>query len=408
MNDPLFAALEEAFGLPESEREAFLRVRLADLPEILKEALETLRYSNVELELPAFNEFSFVGCMVGRYPLLQVIGRGAMGTVYRSRQESTEREVAVKLMPTTRGSDVVKRLRQKREILSSARLAHENIVRVLDAGYDETLVAHYSVMELVPDGRSLRGVEVGPREAARLMVAVCRALEHAHRAGIVHRDVKPGNILLTPDGTPKLTDFGLALDERFSADRLTMTDEFAGTPHYMSPEQVKRRRAVVDKRTDIYSAGAVLYELLTHSPPHEGQSSVEVFNKILKDVPRRLGASVPRDLAVICFKALRKEPDHRYSSAAEMAADLERFLKREPILARPEPVWRVFVRRARKHPVASGAALASCVLIPAYFVFREPPYAGSPLQQQHLEFWESINEQLLERLPNDPIFTDDE
>jgi len=364
----VLSALEELTGFPAGRRVDWARKHFADRPELLEELLACIpflasdeapdRASTGGLDLEHLLDLS--GELIGgRYRLEAIIGTGGVGVVYRAHDGELDRDVAIKILNPVFLRSPVAQERFVRESTSAASLEHENIVRVYDSGVDDDL--RYSVMELLPEGRSLRGRRFKVLEAAELMVQVCRGLEHSHAAGIVHRDIKPGNILLTADGTPKIADFGLAQDERFAVDRLTRTGELAGTPYYMSPEQVARRHAPIDSRTDVYSAGAVLYELLTNKPPHDGQTSLEVFAKIRDEIPRKLGNTVPRDLATICFKALRKLPDHRYQSAGQLADDLARFLRSEPILASREPLWRS-VRRQLDKPAAKWAALALAIL----------------------------------------------
>lgn len=256
-------------------------------------------------------------------------------------------------------------------------------------------------MELIEDGSSLHERACTTDEAAQLMIGVLRGLQHAHEHGVVHRDLKPANIMVTGAGTPKICDFGLALDSRFTADRLTKAGDLAGTPHYMSPEQVVRRSNPVDHRTDIYSAGAVLYEMLGHRPPHEGQTSIEIFDKIRREVPRKLDRSVPAALAVICMKALRKDPDDRYQSAEDFAADLEHYLAGRPIHARPEAISRRALRIASRTPAMTAAVLGSLVVGGWLFAHYNQPYEGSPLYEQTLESLKEMKEQSLLLLPND-------
>ena len=174
------------------------------------------------------------------------------------------------------------------------------------------------------------------REVAQLIAEIADALQHAHDAGVIHRDIKPSNIVLTKEGQPKVTDFGLAKIEDALA--LSRTGEFAGTPYYMSPEQAMSRRMGIDKRTDIYSLGATLYEMLTLKRPFEGETSQEVLKKILLQEPvdpRKVKPGVPRDLAVICLKAMEKDPARRYQSMKELGEDLRRYLAGDVILAKP-------------------------------------------------------------------------
>ena len=333
--------LEALLELAPEARAAEARRRLADDPGALSEVLASLPFLTTELAdderfaaLRPVRAEGLVGEVLGeRYRLDELVARGGLGVIYAATDTKLDRRVAVKVLHAGFLASETARERFARECRSAASLEHENIARVYDSGAEEDLP--YCVLELVPGGKSLAKHRCDPRGAARLTAAIARGLQHSHDAGVIHRDIKPGNVLLTEDGTPKVADFGLAQDERFAVDRLTRTGEVAGTPYYMSPEQVARRRAPITASTDIYSLGAVLYELLAQKPPHEGETSIEVFEKIRDEVPRRLGKDVPRDVATICFKALRKRPEDRYAAASDFADDLDRYLAGEPIHARP-------------------------------------------------------------------------
>ena len=410
----VLAFLESLAEIPREQHIAWARERLADRPHLLEEVLACIPFlstgdspkrigaGGMDLEHLLDLSGERIG---GRYRLQSITGCGGIGVVYRSHDDELDRDVAIKILNPVFLRSPVAQERFARESTSAASLEHENIVRVYDSGVDDGL--RYSVMELLPEGRSLRGLRFDVLEAAELIAQVCHGLQHSHDAGIVHRDIKPGNILLTADGTPKIADFGLAQDERFAVDRLTRTGELAGTPYYMSPEQVARRQTPIDRRTDVYSAGAVLYELLTNKPPHDGQTSLEVFAKIRDEIPRQLGKHVPSDIATICLKALRKSPAERYQSAAELAGDLERFLRSEPILAQPEPLRRRLMRGVKKHPMLTGITVATLVLGGLWFRNYETPYEGSVLQKNNLRRWEEHQQHYLELLSDEPIYTDD-
>ncbi|MBX9625817.1 MAG: serine/threonine protein kinase, partial [Gemmataceae bacterium] len=287
------------------------------------------------------------------YEVLGVLGRGGMGVVYKARQVALNRLVAVKFLPDGPAASAGRLVRFRQEAEAVARLQHPNIVQVFEVGAAPG--GAFLALEYV-DGGTLQqqtaGVPQPPREAARVVETVARAVHHAHEHRIVHRDLKPGNILLTAGGVPKVADFGLArfLDAGVG---LTQTTEFAGTPAYSAPEQVQNRAAAIGPATDVYALGAVLYELLAGRRPFAAGSVPEVLRAVVERdpvPPRRLVRDVPRDLETVALKCLEKEPSKRYASAAELADDLRRFLAGEPVTARP--VGRVgrLARWARRHP----------------------------------------------------------
>jgi len=365
----VLAALEALTEVPAAERVAEAKRRFADEPGVLEEVLASLPYLNgdsgADAQLKPIDfewRLDFEGMQLDQYLLGPTIGIGGVGIVHRAHDSELDRTVAVKVLHPSFAVSPIAQERFAREFRSAAALQHENIARVYDAGEVQGL--QYCVMELIEGSTSLHKQELPPRRVAELMAQVCRGLQHSHNAGVIHRDIKPGNILLTKEGTPKIVDFGLAQDDRFVVDRLTRTGELAGTLYYMSPEQVARRKQPITPLTDVYSAGAVFYELLMHRPPHDGQTSIQIFESIRDEVPRRIDKSIPIDLATICYKALRKSPSDRYQSAAAMAEDLERFLRGDAILAKPEPFARRavrFVRRRRVKWTAVTLLLALCV-----------------------------------------------
>ncbi|MDP7572747.1 MAG: serine/threonine-protein kinase, partial [Myxococcota bacterium] len=303
------------------------------------------------------------GRVLGDYRLVERIGRGGMGEVWEAEQLSLSRRVALKLLlperVDERGLDFF-----AREARAGGKLAHPGIVAVHGTG--ETDGLHWIAMELVEESCDLRHSLDGFREdgelgegyyrhVAEFIVELADALEAAHAVGVIHRDLKPANILISPDDTPKVGDFGLARVE--SEHGLSQTGDFAGTYYYMSPEQVASKRAGLDHRTDVFSLGVVLYEMLTLVKPFEGDTSEQVAHKILWEdppTPRELRSKVPLDLAVICGKCLEKRRDVRYGSMAELAAELRRYLADEPILARPPGAVQRTAKWVRRNPTKSS------------------------------------------------------
>jgi hypothetical protein len=295
---------------------------------------------------------------------VQLLGQGGMGTVYQAHQRALGRDVAVKLVRFAGSPAADDDDRIRSEARAAARLQHPNIVQLFEIG--EHLGRDYLVLEYVEGGslaQKLKSAPLAPDEAARLLSAVSRAVHYAHERRLVHRDLKPANILLTPAGVPKVADFGLAKLLDREATQIS-SGAIVGTPGYMAPEQIERGSEGIAAPTDVYGLGAVLYETLTGRPPFRGPSLPETLRQVLEDEPvscRTLQPGVPRDLETICHRCLRKEPSKRYASAAELADDLERFLAREPVRARPssrrERVW----KWCRRRPAA--AALVATVLL---------------------------------------------
>lgn len=308
-------------------------------------------------------------CDFGAYELVQEIARGGMGVVYKARHRKLNRTVAVKMILAGQLASDADVDRFYIEAEAAAGLEHSNIVPIFDVGHCDG--NHYFSMGFV-EGESLaerinRGA-IPPRETAQLLLSIANAVHYAHCNGVIHRDLKPGNILIDKDDNPHVTDFGLA--KRVDADRkLTLTGQLIGTPSFMSPEQASGNRGPVGLPTDIYSLGAVLYTMLVGHPPFRAASTLETLKQALEQEPispRSLNNKVPRDLETICLKCLEKDPRRRYASALELAKDLERFLDDRPIQARRagqvEHAWR-FARRNPWSAGLAGAVVLLCVTV---------------------------------------------
>ncbi|MBO9717730.1 MAG: protein kinase, partial [Pseudoxanthomonas sp.] len=301
----------------------------------------------------------------GDYELLERLGSGGMGVVYRARQKSLDREVAVKLLSAGpwASADFIERFR--REAQSAARLEHPNIVAIHEIGSCDEL--NYFSMALVRGPNlALQLERDGPlpaRRAAQLMRTIAEALHYAHRLGVLHLDLKPGNILIDGKGEPQIADFGLA--RRIDSTMTVAGDEISGTPGYMAPEQIELERAKLSPVTDVYGLGAIFYELLTGHPPFEAPTAREALALALNDAihrPRNSRTDIPADLEAICLKCLAREPGERYPSAQALADDLHRFLEGQPVSVRPLSAPQRLLRWTRREPKlaisASAAALA--------------------------------------------------
>jgi WD40 repeat protein/predicted Ser/Thr protein kinase len=284
----------------------------------------------------------------GDYELLEEIARGGMGVVYRARQVSLDRIVAVKMLLAgpLAGKDFVQRFRT--EAAAAASLQHPNIVAIHEVGYAEG--QHFFAMDYIEGLTLAQLVAKGPlraRQAATYLKTIAEAIHFAHERNVLHRDLKPSNVLIdSATDQPRVTDFGLA--KRLEAEtELTLSGQLLGSPNYMSPEQATAKRGTVGKRSDVYSLGAILYHLLTGRPPFQGETLTDVLRQLADNdplAPHLLTPRVPHDLETICVKCLEKEPAQRCQSAQELADELDRFLRDEPIHARPvtraERTWR--------------------------------------------------------------------
>ncbi len=303
---------------------------------------------------------------ISGYEILGELGRGGMGVVYRARQVRLNRPCALKMILGGAHASPEMDARFLAEAEAVARLQHPNVVRIHTIGEDDGLP--FFELEFLDGGsldRRLDGTPWPARRAAGLVEPVARGVAEAHRQGIVHRDLKPGNVLLAADGTPKVTDFGLA--KSLAADSgLTRTDSIMGSPSYMSPEQAEGKTRDVGPLADVYSLGAILYELLTGGPPFRGTTALEVIDQVKNTEPvppSRLVPGLPRDVETIALKCLQKEPGKRYESATALAEDLKRFIEGRPIEARPVPFWERGWRWTRRNPWLAGATGSTAVAL---------------------------------------------
>ena len=335
--------------------------------------------------------------VLGDFEVLDELGRGGMGVVYRARQVSLDRAVALKVLPQTLtlSPEAIERFQREAQVV--ARLSHKGIVPVYAIGSEAG--SHFFAMELIDgisldklimglaernpedltardlteslEANGLRGEGWAPESARgwiRLSVGwvrqIAEALHFAHEAGVVHRDVKPGNILLRQDGQVVLTDFGLSHTSDSPA--ISRTGEFRGTPYYVSPEQAMSGRARMDQRSDVYSLGVTLFELLTLRRPFEGATALEVFGRIVHKTPpspHRFNRHLPADLVNITLRAMDRDPDRRYATAGEFADDLLAFLEYRPVVARRLSVWVASMRWGRREPLRAALLLVGVVAL---------------------------------------------
>lgn len=303
---------------------------------------------------------------LGKFDLLNIVGRGAFGTVYKARDTELQRIVALKIPRSGKLNSAEDEDRFIREGRNAAQLAHPGIVPIYDVGRSDNFP--YIVSEFVEGvtlSDQLTARRFSFRESAELIAQIANALEHAHRAGVVHRDLKPSNIMLTSEDKPRVMDFGLA---KRDAGEITMTLEgqILGTPAYMSPEQASGQAHTVDGRSDVYSLGVILYELLTGELPFRGNVRM-LLQQVLYEEPRSvrtLNDRIPKDLETVCQKAMAKEPARRYQTAADLAADLRRYLAGQPILARPVSKLERGWRWCRRNPsLATTIGLIGILLL---------------------------------------------
>jgi eukaryotic-like serine/threonine-protein kinase len=302
---------------------------------------------------------------IAGYEIGSTLGHGGVGVVYRAHHLGLNRTIALKMLLSGAYAGPIELARFLREARAVAGLKHPNIVQVYDVGAFDG--RPFYTMELVDGGTLADKLANRPQpfgEAAAMLVTLADAVEAAHRGGIVHRDLKPSNILLTPEGVPKISDFGLARSSD-GDDALTIGNAGVGTPSYMAPEQVTGSPNAIGPAGDVYSLGVILYEMLTGRPPFHGESATETRRQLLADEPvppSRLNTRVPRDLETICLKCLQKDPRRRYATAAELADDVRRFQRHEPILARSAGRAERVVKWIRRHPTATTACASMAVI----------------------------------------------
>jgi TolB-like protein/Tfp pilus assembly protein PilF len=352
----------------------------------------------------------------GDYELLEQIGRGGQGVVFRARQKSLNRTVALKVISLGQWASKAHLKRFRLEAEAAARLEDPGIVPIHEVGERDGQC--YFSMKFIEGGQLDEVVKKTPmpiRQAVELITKVARTVHYAHEHGILHRDIKPGNILLDRNGEPHLTDFGLArLVEADST--VTGTLEVLGTPSYMAPEQAAGNNAAVSSNTDVYGLGAVLYQLLTGQPPFAGGTTYETIRLLLDTEPRPsrlLNPKVDRDLSTICLKCLEKDPKRRYSSALALAEDLERWLKHEPIRARHTGIFARGKKWVRRNPTsallaASLIALASAAgwIVWKTELIRQPlatgiavlPFENLSEQKENTAFADGVQDDILTRL----------
>jgi len=386
-----FELFTRASAFEPAERRAFLARECPD--DDLRAEVEALLGIDSSRSLPSTIEWMKMAARattdsaedplparIGRYRVVRRVGQGGMGSVYEGEQDHPKRRVAIKVVRShVSGASDTRRFEFEAEVL--ARLNHPGIAQVFEAGHfeDRGVVRPFIAMEFV-DGvtitEHLASRTPDERERLRLFTDICDAVHHAHQRGVVHRDLKPANILVNAEGRAKILDFGIA---RLTVDdtettRNTLAGQLIGTVAYMSPEQASGDADAVDTRSDVYALGVLLYEILTGKLPYEisPRAVHAALRTIAEAAPRSLSAidaRIDRDLATIALKTIEKERERRYPSAAELAADVRRFLNHEPIVARPATATYVLTRFARRNPLlCTSIALATFAVVTALVV----------------------------------------
>ncbi len=411
---PQLAAAEEA-AVDMIYAEFLAREKLGESPQVAEYAARFPQYAGVladQIQLhQAFDEATAARPNGGDternlradYEILEEIGRGGMGVVYRARQTGLNRLVALKMVrhADLANDELLSRFRAEAEVVAS--LHHPHIVQVYDYGEDDG--SPYLALELVEGGTladRLAGKPWNVRRAAELVEQVARAVHFAHEHGVVHRDLKPNNLLVTAAGDPpqvKIADFGLARIFRDQPGGHTQTGALLGTPSYMAPEQALGRQSEIGPATDVYALGAILYELLCGRPPYRGETAIETLQQVLLAEPasiHRVAPGLPRDLATICSKCLERAPTRRYPSALALAEDLQRFLTDRPIEARPATSLERGWRWCRRNPALAGS-LGSVALLLLAVSIVSTWYSGKLSRQLEI----TMQAELAERAANE-------
>src|SRR5438067_1966389 len=353
---------------------------------------------------------------LGDYELLEEVGRGGQGVVFRARQKSLNRTVALKVISLGQWASKAHLKRFRLEAEAAAKLEHPGIVPIHEVG--ERDGSCYFSMKFIEGGQLDEVVRRAPmsiRQATELIAKVARTVHYAHQHGILHRDIKPGNILIDQKGEPQLTDFGLArLVETEST--MTRTLEVLGTPSYMAPEQAVGNNAAVSSVTDVYGIGAVFYQLLTGHPPFAGGTTYETIKLLLDTEPRQprlLNPKIDRDLSTICLNCLEKDPKRRYTSALALAEDLEHWLKHEPIQARRTGIVARGRKWVQRNPSSAllAASLVALAAAAGWIVWkseliRQPlttgiavlPFENLSDEKEHAAFADGVQDDILTRL----------
>ena len=390
---------EQAQSMEPAVRDAFLAEQTSDDLSIADEVRSMLadvppsEFLNAPTNLPPEDSYSgggLEGLKMGEFELIEEIGHGGMGVVYRAHQAGLERDVAVKILPKIRTGDEVALERFRREAKAASNLNHPNVVPILSVGeshgmawYAMALIEGQDLGSFIqklksgdPRAKAVFG-EFGTvdyfRNLAAAFAQVCDAVHYAHQSGVIHRDIKPANILLDPNGKLLLTDFGLAKDERFGS--MSVTGQLQGTPHYMSPEQARASVNKIDHRTDIYSLAVVLYEMLSLRRPFGGDSALEVLAQITTKSPRPLRGSnkgVPLQLAILAEKGMAKKALERFPDVGDFAADLRRFSRGEAIhTLGPTPWSRLKGHLKRRKTAYLQTAFPAFIALVSLFAYQK-------------------------------------
>ena len=335
---------------------------------------------------------AYIGKELGGYKILNEVGRGGMGVVYKAFDTKLKRIVALKVLRNLVHSDASELDRFLGEATAAAQMDHPNIISVFEIEKDAE--APFVVLEFASGGAlndRIDGTPFAAEKAAQLILTLAEAIHAAHEKGIVHRDLKPGNVVFTGNDEVKITDFGLAkwIDE---ASDLTKSGEMVGTPSYMAPEQVAGKSGVITARTDVYALGVILYELLTGRPPFTGSSTINTVLHVMEDdpvPPNKLQSEIGHDLNTICLKCLEKQPEKRYGTAAQLAADLQAYLEDRPITARRPSTVERSRKWIRRHPATSGflavATMVVLALIYTGFQFNRRLQAEKDMAQDNAQ-----------------------